>query len=166
MNVTLRPWTAADIPVLAELCAGAERKYLSDRLPDPYTERDAEKWIHMTRDHDGKDGLFRAVLADGEAVGNISVEQKTDVYRRDAELGYFLRRDLWSQGIMTEAVRLICAAAFRELDIVRITALAYEPNAASRRVLEKNGFKLEGVMEHAAFKDGTLYNLCVYRILK
>ena len=67
---------------------------------------------------------------------------------------------------MTEAVRQICAIAFRELDILRITGLVYEPNAASRRVLEKNGFVPEGLMRNAITKDGVTYDLCIYGKLK
>lgn len=67
----------------------------------------------MVSEHDGKDGVFRAIVADGKIVGSISVEQKTDVYCKDGEIGYLLLTDCWSKGIMTEAVRQICAVAFR-----------------------------------------------------
>ncbi len=67
---------------------------------------------------------------------------------------------------MTEAVRQICEIAFRELDILRITGLVYEPNVASRKVLEKNGFLLEGIMKDAVVKNGSVFNLCIYGKLK
>ena len=117
-------------------------------------------------EHDGKDGIFRAVLVDGTIVGNISVEQKSDVYGKDAEIGYLLITEKWSQGIMTEAVGQICNLAFSSLDIIRITGLVYEPNSGSRRVLEKNGFILEGILKHAVVKDGSIYNLCIYGKLR
>lgn len=162
MNVTLRAWTLQDKEALRNLCNGADRSFLSDRLPFPYTEKDAEWWLNMVREHDGKDGVFRAIVVDGRIVGNISAEQKADVYRRDAEIGYLLDRGEWSQGIMTQAVKLLCETAFEHLDIVRITGLVYQPNFASRRVLEKNGFELEGVMRSAVTKGGQTYDLCVY----
>ena len=65
--------------------------------------------------------MFRAIVADGKIVGNISVEQKSDVYRKDAEIGYMLITEEWSRGIMTEAVKKICEEAFAELPILRIT---------------------------------------------
>ena len=95
-------------------------------------------------------------------VGNISVERKQDVYRQDAEIGYFLLTERWSKGIMTEAVRKICQEAFEQLDIIRITGLVYAPNIASRRVLEKNGFELEGVLKNGVLKNGAVYDLCIY----
>ena len=67
--------------------------------------------------HDGKDGVFRTIVVDDMVVGNISIEQKADVYCRDAEIGYLLLTEFWSKGIMTEAVRLICEIAFAELDL-------------------------------------------------
>lgn len=67
---------------------------------------------------------------------------------------------------MTEAVRQICDTAFRGQDIIRITGLVYEPNTASRKVLEKNGFVLEGVMKNAVIKNGNIYDLCIYGKLK
>lgn len=116
----------------------------------------------MVSESEGKRGIFRSVRVDGEIVGNITVEQKEDVFVKDAELGYLLLPDMWSKGIMSEAVRRICEIAFKELDIVRITGQVYEPNAASRRILEKNGFELEGILKKAVFKEGKMWNLCVY----
>lgn len=166
MIIQLRPWSLTDKKAVAVLCDGADRRFLSDRLPKPYTEADAESWLKLVMAQDGKNGIFRGITADGTLVGTISVERKEDVYRKDAEISYFLTAERWSQGIMTEAVRQICEEAFAQLDLVRITGLVYEANQASRRVLEKNGFVLEGVMQKAVLKAGVLHNLCIYGKLR
>ncbi|EEQ57233.1 toxin-antitoxin system, toxin component, GNAT family [Clostridiales bacterium 1_7_47FAA] len=165
-KIELRKWTVNDKESLMAICNAADRSYLSGRLPFPYTEADADWWLKMVEGHDGKDGIFRSVSVDGMIVGNISVEQKSDVYRKDAEIGYLLITEKWSQGIMTEAVGQICDIAFSSLDIIRITGLVYEPNSGSRRVLEKNGFLLEGILKNAVVKEGRVYDLCVYGKLK
>ena len=67
---------------------------------------------------------------------------------------------------MTEAAGLICKEAWRLLDILWITGRVYEPNKASRRVLEKNGFELEGLLKQAVDKNGNIYNLCIYGKVK
>ena len=139
---------------------------LSDRLPNPYTNESAECWLNMVKENDGGKGIFREIVVNDKIIGTISVEQKEDVYRKDAEIGYYLLQEEYSKGIMTEAVKLICEIAFRELDIIRITGLVYEPNIASRRVLEKNGFTLEGIMKNAVIKNGDMFNLCIYGKLK
>lgn len=161
-KIELLKWKLEDRETLALIANSVNRNFLSDRLPSPYTLEAADWWLNMVREHDGTDGLFRAISINGKIIGNISVEPKNDVYRKDAEIGYFLLEEYSSQGIMTDAVRQICELAFQELDIVRITGLVYEPNAASRKVLEKNGFVLEGIMKQAVYKNSNLYDLCVY----
>jgi hydroxyethylthiazole kinase-like uncharacterized protein yjeF len=120
----------------------------------------------MVSEHDGKDSLYRAIVVDDKVVGTISIEPKADVMRKDAELGYFLLTEYWSQGIMTEATRLICSEAFEKLDIARITGIVYTLNTASRRVLEKNGFIREGIQRKSVFKNGVLYDSYIYGKLR
>lgn len=162
MNILCRTWRAQDASQLAALCNSVDRRYLADRLPYPYTQEHAESWLQMVAAHDEKDGIFRAIVVDGEIVGNISVEQKQDVYRCDGELGYLLADTYRGQGIMSEAVRQICELTFQRLSLLRITALVYEPHIASRRVLEKNSFRLEGILQQAVIKENVVYGICVY----
>lgn len=166
MDIRLEKWTQKSKPELIKICNNADRSYLSNRLPYPYTEESADWWLGMVSERDGKEGIFRAIVADGRIVGNISVEQKSDVYSKDAEIGYTLLTECWSKGIMTEAVRQMCAEAFAELDIIRITGLVYAPNVGSRRVLEKNGFTQEGIQRNAVYKDGKIYDLILYAKLR
>lgn len=162
MEMQLREWRPADADALVALCNAADRTYLSNRLPDPYTPEDAAWWLRMVAEHDGQDGIFRAITVDGRIVGNISAEQKSDVYHRDAEVGYLLLTEYWGRGIMTQALRQLTALAFEKLDIVRLTGLVYAPNTASCRVLEKNGFQPEGRLKNAVTKGSALYDLCIY----
>lgn len=48
------------------------------------------------------------------------------------------------------------------ISVTRLTAKVYEPNTASARVLEKNGFALEGRMRKAAKKVGQIYDVFIY----
>ena len=166
MNVKLVKWTQENKHELIKICNEVDRSYLSNRLPYPYTEESADWWLGMVSEHDGKNGVFRAISVDGKIVGNISVEQKSDVYCKDGEIGYLLLTDFWSKGIATEAVCQICDEAFSELDIIRITGLVYAANIASARVLEKNGFAREGLQRNAVYKDGKIYDLCIFGKLK
>lgn len=167
MEITLRHWQTQDAPALQQLCADVDRSYLSDRLPSPYTLEDARQWLSYLRiREEERQGIFRAIWADGRIVGNISIECQADVRRRDGELGYLLDRSCWSRGIMTQAVAMIRTQAYASLDIVRISALVYAPNIASRRVLEKNGFALEGIAVDAITKNGKLYDAYLYADLR
>ncbi|MDO4313760.1 MAG: GNAT family N-acetyltransferase [Eubacteriales bacterium] len=166
MKVELRKWSLEDKASLIEICNRIDRSYLSDRLPNPYTNDSAEWWINMANENEGNNGVFREIVVNDKIIGTISVERKEDVYRKDAEIGYYLLQEEYSKGIMTKAVEQICEIAFRELDIIRITGLIYEPNIASRRVLEKNGFSMEGVMKNAVIKNEAVFDLCIYGKLK
>ena len=67
---------------------------------------------------------------------------------------------------MTAAVGQICREAFQRLDIVRIHAEPYARNGASRRVLEKAGFTLEGTLRQSVCKNGEMLDSCIYALLK
>ena len=165
-DIRLEKWSQEDKFRLNALCNSIDRSFLSDRIPCPYTDRDAEDWLSMVSELDGKEGIFRAIKHGGRIIGNISVEKKTDIYRLDGEIGYFLLDEYKGQGIMTEAVSWICELAFFELDICRITGLVFADNPASARVLEKNGFELEGRMKQAVIKNGILHDLLIWGRVK
>lgn len=144
------------------LCNAVDRTFLSDRLPYPYTEADADWWLGMVTANDGNEGLWRAVVANGQIVGSISVEIIADENRAVGSVGYMILTPFWSQGIGTEAVRQICEIAFRELALERIIGEVFPENLASARVLEKNGFRLKGTSEGAIVKGGKVMDVKVY----
>ena len=67
---------------------------------------------------------------------------------------------------MSRAVRQICRQAFETFDIVRIYAEPYAYNKGIRGVLEKAGFRLEGVMRDSVYKNGKVIDSCLYALLK
>ena len=66
---------------------------------------------------------------------------------------------------MTQAVRGICAEAFRRFGLARIYAEPFARNTGSRRVLEKAGFVLEGVMRRGVYKRGEVLDYCMYALV-
>lgn len=60
----------------------------------------------------------------------------------------------------------ICKEAFDSLNIIRIYAEPFAYNTGSRKVLEKAGFKLEGVMKNGVFKNGKIHDYCMYAMIK
>lgn len=154
MTISLHPWTLTDKPALMALCNAVDRTFLSDRLPNPYTEADADCWLGMVAENEGKEGVWRSIRADGNLIGSISVERRNDNGRSIGELGYMILTPWWSKGIGTEAVRQMCGIATRELGLTQITATVSVGNRASGRVLEKNGFRLEETKAGAVVKDG------------
>ena len=62
----------------------------------------------------------------------------------DIEIGYFLRKDEWGQGYVSEAVSRVLEFAFSVACLEEIVAVIDPRNAASRKVLERTGFLSEG----------------------
>ena len=162
MTIDLHKWTSADREALMALCNAVDRTFLSDRLPNPYTEADADWWLGMVVENEGKEGVWRAIVVDGLIVGSISVERLANVQRNAGSIGYMVLTPFWSQGIGTEAVRQICGIAFQELALERIIGEVFPENLASARVLEKNGFRLEGTKVGAVVKGGKVMVVRVY----
>ena len=162
LKLELRHWTQADAMELTSLCNAVDRRFLSDRLPYPYMEKDAEEWLKMVTDNNEINGIYRAIVCDGKLIGSISVEKKDD----DAEIGYMILNGYSNKGIGTEAVRQICSIAFNVLSLKQITANVFQPNIASIRVLQKNGFKHKGTLPNAVVKDGNDYDLLIYGLTK
>lgn len=156
-NVTLREFTSDDKYHLVELANNPKISInLRDGFPNPYTVADAENFLEKYAGQESS--LVLAIEYKGIYVGNIGLHKGTDVYRKSAEIGYFLGEPYWNLGIMTKAVPLICEYGFANLDIVRIHAGIFEFNPASMRVLEKCGFKREAVFEKAIIKEGKIYD--------
>ena len=147
---------------LTSLCNAVDRRFLSDRLPNPYTEKDAEEWLKTVSENEAVTGIYRAIVYDRKLIGSISVEKKDD----DAEIGYMILNGYSNKGIGTEAVRQICSIAFNVLSLEQITANVFQPNIASIRVLQKNGFKHKGTLPNAVVKDGNDYDLLIYGLTK
>lgn len=164
-NIQLRPLTISDAPRLAELANNPKISInLRDAFPSPYTLDNAMIFIDMCSAF--KPTQVFAIDYNGEYVGNIGLHPGSDVYRKSAEIGYFLGEPYWNKGIMTEAVKKIVEYGFANLDIVRIHTGIFEYNTASQRVLEKCGFKKEAVFEKAVLKNNQLWNEVRYVLLK
>ena len=159
-TIELRLWTLSDKKELVSLCNAVDRRFLSDRLPYPYTEKDADEWLNMVSENEAVTGVFRSIICEGKLIGSISVEKKDD----DAEIGYMLLNEYANKGIATEAVKQICPIAFNTLSLERITAYVFQPNIASTRVLQKNGFKYNGTIQNAVVKNGEACNLLAFRL--
>ncbi len=159
---------------------------LRDTFPSPYTLDDANRFIGMATSlstglspdsssgqqsgssfvsspgspagssYQSSFGLLLAIDVDGVAVGGIAVTLLDDVYRRTAEIGYWLGEPFWGRGIVTDAVAAVVPVVFERFAIVRLQAGVFANNPASMRVLQKCGFVREAVLRDAITKNGVV----------
>ncbi|WP_423798146.1 GNAT family N-acetyltransferase [Neobacillus sp. SAB-20_R2A] len=83
---------------------------------------------------------------------------------QNANLGYYLDKDHNGTGYTSEAVSLIIKIAFEDLNLHRIQAAVMQKNIASIRVLEKNGFRKEGLAINYLNINGSWENHLIYAI--
>ena len=155
MAIIIRQWTMDDLPNLVKNANNINVwNNLRNYFPHPYTEEHAKSWIESAMLE--SPAMNFAIDMDGEAIGGIGLIFNTDVYIMSAEIGYWIGEDYWGKGIATEAIRQMIEYSFYYFDIVRIYAEVFENNKSSMRVLEKNGFYLEGVRRKSVLKNNVL----------
>ena len=100
-----------------------------------------------------------------QAIGTTGFNDFTERDAR-AELGYGLDREWWGQGLMTEANREVIDFGFRTLELNRIEATVVDDNERSLRVLEKLGFRREGLLREHHFVAGRPRDFWMLSVLR
>jgi len=156
-QVGLRPPDKEDKIILSVL---ANNKNIFDNLRDyfsfPYTESDAEEFIQSIQEENPR-ATF-AIEYEGQFCGICGLMLQTDVYRKTAEIGYWIGEPFWNKGIATIAVKLLTSYGFDHLDLVRIHTGVYEYNRASMKVLEKCDYENDGIFKKSIIKNGSIWN--------
>jgi RimJ/RimL family protein N-acetyltransferase len=136
---------------------------LRDRFPHPYTARDAAGFLAAVVKDEPQTNF--AIEVAGEAAGGLGYVAGTDVERFSAEVGYWLGETWWNHGIVTEALTLFTRYAFDDVGLLRLFALPFADNAGSIRVLEKAGYRAEGLLRSSSVKFGKPRDQAVYAII-
>jgi RimJ/RimL family protein N-acetyltransferase len=162
-SIALTRLDSSDIPSLADLANNKNiYDHVRDLFPHPYKESDAKSFINKTLKEIPE--VTFAIKCKKELCGVIGLSPQEDVYRKSAEVGYWIGEIFWGKGIVTEALRLITKYGFEKLALIRIYTGVFEGNNASMKVLEKNGYKKEGVFVKSILKNGRILNEHRYAI--
>ena len=164
-NYALRPWHLDDAASLVKHANNPNiARNLRDGFPYPYTLPEAKKWLDMVGSN--RDSIILAIEVNGEAAGGIGLHGLKDVYRYNAEVGYWLSEAFWGMGIITDAVGVMVEHAFTQTRWLRLFATIYEHNHPSMRVLEKNGFKKEAIHKKTVMKEEKLLDEHLFALLR
>jgi RimJ/RimL family protein N-acetyltransferase len=146
-RLTLRMLRESDLDAYAEMCADPEvMRYLGDGQPlsRPMAWRNLAQMVgHWSlRGY----GLWAAEeRSSGVLVGRVGCWNPEGW--PGFEVGWMLRRSFWGRGYATEAARASLQFAFIQLQQPRVISLIHPENAASRRVAERLGERLQGSTE-------------------
>ncbi|MDR9828776.1 GNAT family protein [Vibrio sp. FNV 38] len=109
--------------------------------------------------------LTCAIIFDGDVVGNISFNS-IDSALGKVEIGYWLAQDFCGKGIVSCSVAYLIDYAFEQLKMEKVQISAAVENMPSRRVCERLGFELEGIITRAENLNGRVVDHAVYGLTK
>lgn len=140
-------------------------------IPYPYQEKEASKWMALLDLSQSrmKQACTLAIRnAQGQLCGSIGLhfEKPEHTELHQAEIGYWLAKPYWNQGVMTAALQAFCHWAFSTYRLKRIAAHVFVLNISSERVLQKAGFRLEGHMTNHYYKEGTVHDARLYALTR
>lgn len=135
-----------------------------DKTPNPFTKQDAIEYINIQLTKKKPERFL--IFYNNELAGEIGVSIKEDVFRLNAEIGYFIAEPFWGKGLATEAIKKMTDYTFATFDIVRIVAGVFEFNKASMKALEKNGYYLESIRKKSVIKNGQIIDDYIWVKLK
>lgn len=163
-GVSLRKFRNEDRDRLIELANNANiANNLRDAFPHPYTIDAANKFLSDAQSANPTTRF--CIEKNGVYVGNIGLHPDSDIYRMNAEIGYFVGEPYWGQGIASQAVKLMVSYGFDHLKLHRIEAGVFSYNTSSAKVLENAGFQFEGTLKHGLIKNGEYYDEYRYGIV-
>lgn len=153
-RLDLRPLHRGDAPgIAAKLNSYEISKYLA-RVPYPYGLEDAEEFLDWSSALDHR-SAFRGICLKDETenlIGVISYDWNEAAGH--AELGYWLVREHWGKGFMTEASRAMVNHAFTVSELKALSSCFFNENPASGRVLSRAGFEITGTCQQFSLARG------------
>ncbi len=108
--------------------------------------------------------LFR-IEKNSELVGFVKLS-RIRWFNRKCELSILIDKAHQGKGIASEAMKSVIQHAFNKMNLHRLEAEVIEFNKASIKLMEKFGFKKEGVLREAKFNNGKYYNIIRYGLLR
>ncbi len=116
--------------------------------------------------YDRREGYLLVIEINDQLIGMLSIKE-IDWTVPKAEIAYFVDEKFQGKGIVSEAIKTLVSFSFDELGLKKIYARISPENPGSRRVVEKNGFKFEGVFRND-FRNGAgeLIDVAYFALLR
>lgn len=154
----LRPLSQDDTPAFYRYASNPAVSRFT--LWPPVTEEFAQQFVRLLSSPVCL--AWGIVLPEQDAIVGMVFLHSLNTWHHRAELSFNLAPEHWGRGLAPAAAAHVIRFAFERLDLNRLDATVMLDNAASRRCLEKLGFKLEGVMRHShrrhdGFQDMQLF---------
>lgn len=159
----LRAYTETDIPELPPLIGAREVVATALRIPHPYSEADARRFVASIQ-NDDEIRLGIRLRSDGRLVGGVGL--RLSPQQKNAELGYWIGAPHSGKGYATEVAQEMLRHGFRDARLHRFSALHFKDNVASARVLRKPGMRYEGCQREHVCKWGQFIDSELFGVLR
>ncbi|HET6628046.1 MAG TPA: GNAT family protein [Nocardioidaceae bacterium] len=156
-QVRLRELREADLPELVGWWRGPEVAVFNDRV-QPRPDKPLEEMFRTWSDNGSSAGAaFCVETLDGELVGHVSL-WGAEVRNRCATFGILIGPEYQSQGLGTEATRLMVSYGFTELGLHRIELMVHAENDRAIAAYRRAGFEQEGLFRSKLFYGGSFHD--------
>ncbi|MDR0418202.1 MAG: GNAT family N-acetyltransferase [Puniceicoccales bacterium] len=166
-RLVLRGMNSQDLNDLAKIFSDYETIYMLAFMPWPF-DRDHVKIYMMNLGYAMENGhsLYWAITLPKEdrLIGVIGLT--LDHVQNRAEMHYWLDKEHWGKGYMTEAAKRIIHYVFCDLELNRLDINHLNENTGSQRVIEKCGFTFECQKDEFCKKEKEYKPMKFYRILR
>ena len=163
----LRPYREGDEKTLARNLNDSDVSRFMSIMNYPYKIKDANQWInHCMKMYEvkNKKEIVLAIDINKEVIGAVGLHDISKDHK--AEIGYWITKKYQGRGIASKAVKEVTNFGFHTFKLKRITAHIFSENKASVRVVEKSGYKFEGVLKKYIRKNGKYYDALLYAKVK
>lgn len=173
MKIELRPLVRASRPSAEEFLQAARESgaTLARWMPwyhAQYGLADVERWFgEADRMWEQQTAFPMAIFAvpDNRLLGGVGLHDVLLYGKREAEMGYWVRRSACGRGVAATAMRTMAAVGFNELKLVRVSIRIRLENASSRRAAERAGARFEGVLRHGLLVGEARFDAALYSLL-
>jgi [ribosomal protein S5]-alanine N-acetyltransferase len=165
-RLQLRPLALSDATQVEALAGEYDIAKTTLNIPHPYPKGGAVTWVTSVLENpeEGKTRRTFAITLENTFIGTITLGIVAAHNR--AELAYWLGKEYWSKGYMTEAAERMLQIGFEEHHLNRIYAFAFAENPGSWTIMKKLGMAYEGTQRQHVMKWGKPIDLVCYGILK
>jgi len=167
-QLRLRPLASADAPAIQKAAAVREVADTMISIPHPYPDGEAERFVTHQKMENRAGRAFSFVIESGSGGVFCGLIEIRDIDREHSqgELSFWLAPDAWGRGYMSEVVGVVMNYGFETLGLNRLYAYHMLRNPATGRVLEKNGFRREGILRQRVRKWDRYEDVALWAVLK
>lgn len=167
-RLILRPWRETDAEVLYKYAKDPEIGPIAGWHPHTSVENSLE----IIRTVFSAPEIYAVVLKEtDEPVGCCGIMFSNSLHAStmtecEAEIGYWIGKPYWGQGLITEAVKMLLKRCFYDLNVNILWCGYYEGNVKSKRVCEKCGFIFDHTLQDVLSPLGDVRTEYIFKLTK